>query len=82
MFQDHKDNLWVVSGETYEDNLNPNFANTVDLFSDRGEWLSSFNSKYVSKGCLYHHGRIYRVLPINTEAFNQSIEVYGIKNLK
>jgi hypothetical protein len=82
MFQDQKDNLWVVSGETFEDNLDQDFKNAVDLFNDRGEWLSSFKSKFVSKGCLYHHGRIYRVLPINTEAFNQSIEVYGIKYLK
>jgi hypothetical protein len=79
MFQDHKKNIWVISGETYEDNLNPDYENTVDIFNEKGEWLYSFKSKYLSGNCLYNDGRIYRVLPINLDTYDQYIEVFKIK---
>jgi len=79
MFQDHKKNIWVILGETYEDNMNPDYENTVDIFNERGEWLYSFKSQYLSRNCLYNDGRIYRVLPVNLDTFDQYIEVYKIK---
>ena len=79
MFQDDKRNIWVISGETYEDNGNPNYENTIDIFNEKGEWLYSFKSKLLSISCFYHDGKIYRVLPINLETYNQYIEVYKIK---
>ena len=79
MFQDHKKNIWVISGETYEDNKNPDFENTVDIFNEKGEWLYSFKSRLISRNCLYNDGRIYRVLPINLDTYDQYIEVYKIK---
>ncbi len=79
MFQDNKKNIWVISGETYEDNGNPDYENTINIFNKKGEWLYSFKSKLISRYCFYNDGRIYRVLPINLDAFNQYIEVYKIK---
>ena len=79
MFQDKRKNIWVISGETYEDNLNPDHENTIDIFNEKGEWLYTFKSKYLSRNCLYNDGKIYRVLPVNLETFDQYIEVYTIK---
>ena len=79
IFQDNKKNIWVISGETYEDNRNPDYENTIDIFNKKGEWLYSFKSKLLSRYCLYNDGRIYRVLPINLDTFDQYIEVYKIK---
>ena len=79
MFQDNKRNIWVISGETYEDNRNPDYENTIDIFNEKGEWLYSFKSQYLSRNCLYNDGRIYRVLPINLDTYDQYIEVYKIK---
>ena len=79
MFQDNKKNIWVISGETYEDNRNPNYENTVDIFNQKGEWLYSFKSKFISRYCFYNNGQIYRVLPINLDTYEQFIEVYKIK---
>ena len=79
MFQDTKKNIWVISGETYEDNRNPEYENSIDIFNRKGEWLYSFKSEKLSRYCLYNNGRIYRVLPINLDTFDQYIEVYEIK---
>lgn len=79
MFQANRRNIWVISGETYEDNLNSDYENTIDIFNDKGEWLYSFKSRYLSRDCLYNDGRIYRVLPVNLDTFEQYIEVYKIK---
>jgi hypothetical protein len=79
MFQDSNENIWVISGETYEDNMNPNFENTVDIFNRKGEWLSSFKTTKISKNSFYHHGKIYKVRPIDTEDFSQFIDVYGMR---
>lgn len=79
MFQDQKKNIWVISGETYEDNEDPNYENTIDVFSGKGEWLYSFKSTSISRNCLYNDGRIYWIAPINLDTFDQYIEVYRIK---
>jgi len=79
MFQDQKNNIWVVSGETSEDNEDPDYENTIDIFSGKGEWLYSFKSKSISTHCLYHDGKIYRIMLVNPENYELSIEVYGIK---
>jgi len=79
MFQDYKKNIWVVSGETYEDNRNPDYENTIDIFDKKGKWLYSFKSKLISRYCFYNNGKIYRVLPINLDTYDQYIDVYQIK---
>ena len=79
MFQDQKNNIWVISGETSEDNEDPDYENAIDIFSEKGEWLYSFKSKFVSKHCLYNDGKIYRILLVNPENYELSVEVYGIK---
>lgn len=81
MFQDSKKNIWVVSGETYEDNLNPDFKNTIDLFNNKGEWIYSFKSAKISKNIFYNNGKIYKVLPLDEYYYSQFIEVYEIKYL-
>ena len=78
LFQDSSKNIWVISGETYEDNRNPLFENTIDLFSDKGKWLYSFKSKILSRYWLYHNDRVYRVLPMDIDNYRQHIEVYKI----
>jgi hypothetical protein len=82
IFQDNKNNIWVISGETYEDNMNPDYDNTIDIFNDKGEFLYSSKSKFISRYCIYHEGRIYRVLPINPDTYEQFIEVYKIKYMR
>lgn len=79
IFQDQRRNLWVFSGETYEDNLNPEFENTIDIFSEKGEWLYSFKTNKILKNCIYNDGKIYYVPPINQQTYAQSIEVYKIQ---
>ena len=79
MFQDKRKNIWIIVGETYEDNENPTFENTIDIFNEKGEWLYSFKSKVLSRYCIYHNGKIYRVLPINPKTYEQYIEVYKIR---
>jgi len=79
IFQDQKKNMWIVSGETCEDNEDPDYENTIDVFSEKGEWLYSFRSTSVSRNCLYNDGRIYGILPINPDTFEQYIDVYRIK---
>jgi len=81
MFQDSRENIWVISGETYEDNMNPNYENSVDIFNKEGKWLYFFKSKNISKNCFYNDGKIYKVLPLDPEIYAQFIEVYEIKYL-
>jgi hypothetical protein len=68
----------AISGETYEDNEDPDYENTIDVFSGKGEWLYSFRSKSISKNCLFNDGKIYRILPIEQDTFGQTIEVYSL----
>ncbi len=79
MFLDQAKNLWVVSGETGEDNEDPDFENTVDIFNQRGEWLYSFKSKSISRNCLYNDGIIYAILPPDPVTFEQCIEAFRIQ---
>lgn len=79
MFQDKKKNIWVISGETYEDNMNPNYENSIDIFNEKGEWLYSFKSKSLSRYCIYNNGMIYKIMPVNLDTYDQYIEVYKIK---
>jgi hypothetical protein len=79
MFQDQKKNIWVVVGETFEDNEDPGFENTIDVFSAKGEWLNSFKSRLISRNTLYDGGRFYSVPAVNMETFEQHIDVYEIK---
>ncbi|MDH4272284.1 MAG: hypothetical protein OEW18_09945, partial [Candidatus Aminicenantes bacterium] len=79
MFQDQRKNIWVISGETYEDNEDPDFENAVDVFSEKGEWLYSFKSKSISRNCLYSDGIIYGIPPPNPDTYEQRIEAYSIK---
>jgi hypothetical protein len=78
IFQDQKKDIWVVSGETSEDNEDPDYANTIDVFSPKGEWLYSWKTKSISRQCCYRDGKIFRILPIDPNSFDQYIEVYGI----
>jgi hypothetical protein len=79
MFQDQRRNIWVISGETSEDNEDPGFENTVDVFSGGGEWLYSFKSKFLSRNCLYNDGKIYRIAPLDPDTYEQQIEIYDIR---
>ena len=79
MFQDREKNIWVISGETREDNEDPDFKNAVDVFSRKGEWLYSFKSKSVSRNCLYNDGIIYAISPPDPVTFEQRIEAYRIQ---
>jgi len=79
MFQDKRENIWVISGETYEDNMNPDYENTVDIFNKKGKWLQSFKTKLLSRYIVYNNGKIYRILPITLDDYDQYIEVYKIK---
>lgn len=78
MFEDERGNVWVVAGETSEDNGNPDFENTVDVFNPKGEWLHSLKTKIVSRYVLYHKEKIYRVRVMDEEPYKQFIDVYKI----
>jgi len=82
MFQDDRGHVWVISGETSEDSLDPEFLNTVDIFDRKGKWISSLRSQVVSKNSVFNAGKIYRVRPADISTDVQWIEVYAIKYLK
>jgi len=79
MFRDEKKNVWIISGETSEDNEDPDFENAVDVFGPKGEWLSSLRSKILSKQCLCHGGKIYKISSVDPQTYEQTIEVYGLR---
>jgi hypothetical protein len=79
MFQDQRKNIWVISGETYEDNEDPEFENAVDVFGEKGEWLYSFRTKSISRNCLYNDGVLYAIPPMDPDTFEQRIEAFRIK---
>jgi hypothetical protein len=79
IFQDLKDNIWVLVGETYEDSRNGEFENLVDIFDSGGKIISSFKTKILSKNCLYNNGKIYRVRSMDEAAAEQYIDVYEIE---
>jgi hypothetical protein len=81
MFQDEKRNVWVIAGESSEDNGNTEFENTIDIFSRKGEWLSSMKSKTLSRFCHYHGGRIYKIPSPDADRPGQVIEVFRIRYL-
>lgn len=82
IFQDERKNIWVVSGEVYEDNLIQDYKNSIDIFNEKGDWLYSFNSKKISKNCFYNDDKIYKVLPLNLDNFTQLIKVYRINYIE
>ncbi len=79
IFADPAGNIWVVSGETFEDNQDPDWENAVDIFDAAGTWLNSFKSKSVSADCLYHDGRIYKLSPPDADTLKQYIDVFEIR---
>lgn len=79
IFQDSNDNIWVLVGETYEDNRNKEFDNLIDIFDDNGELIYSFKSKILSKNCIYNNGKIYRISPMDENVLKQYIDVYEIE---
>ena len=79
IFQDSRRNLWVISGETSEDNEIPDYEDTVDLFKNNGEWLYSLKTSLISRHCFYNDGKIYNVSPIDPDSYEQFIHVYQIK---
>ena len=79
IFVDDRKNVWIISGETVEDNENPDFENTVDIFDQKGYWLRSFKTKEISRNCLYNNGRIYNISTINPITMKQAIDVFRIR---
>jgi hypothetical protein len=80
MFQDEKKNVWVIVGESSEDNGDPQFENTIDVFDESGRWLVSMKSRFLSRFCHYHNGRIYVVPSVDTDS--PAIRVFGIRYRK
>ena len=78
LFRDQRKNMWIVSGETFEETEDPEFENSVDVFSAKGSWLFSFKSKDVSKNSVYNNGRIFTLRPTDPLTEKQTIEVYEI----
>jgi len=78
MILDDHGYIWIVSGETYEDNRNPDFENTIDIFNQDGIWLYSFKSKFITKNMIHNNGKLYVVSPIDEETYEQFINVYKI----
>ena len=81
MILDDHGYIWIISGETYEDNRNPDFENTIDIFNQDGIWLYSFNSKLIAKNVIYNDGKLFVVSPIDEKTYEQFINVYKIKYL-
>lgn len=78
MFQDEYGYIWIISGETYLDNRDRNFENTIDIFSEEGIWLYSFKTKRIGRQLVYNDGKIYVISPIDEETYEQYIDVYNI----
>jgi hypothetical protein len=82
MFQDSRNHIWVISGETGDDNGIPDYENTLDIFSDNGEWLYSLKTNLISSHCFYDDGKIYSVSPIDPSSYEQFIDVCQIALVK
>ncbi len=78
MILDDRNYLWVISGETYEDNRNLHFQNTIDIFDENGIWLYSFHPEFKSKSFIHNDGKLYVVSPIGEQTDEQFIDVYKI----
>jgi len=78
MILDDHGYIWIISGETTEDNRNPDFENTIDIFNQDGIWLYSFKSKLITQNTIYNNGRLFVVSPIDEETYGQFINVYKI----
>jgi len=81
MFVDSRKNIWVISGETGEDNGNPDYENAVDIFAENGEWLCSIKTNLISRYSFYDDGKIYSVSSIDPDSYEQFIDIYKIKYL-
>ena len=79
LFRDQRKNMWVISGETFEETEDPEFANSVDVFSAKGGWLYSFKTKDVSKNSVYHNGKTFTLRPAEPVTEKQPIEVFEIR---
>jgi len=78
MIQDDRGNIWIIYGETYMDNRDPDYKNSIDIFSEEGEWLYSFKSDVITKNVMHNDGNLYVVSPIDEETYEQFIDVYEI----
>ncbi len=79
IFRDHRNNIWVVVGETGEDTDDPEFENTVDVFGPDGGWLYAFKTKFVSRNSICHDGKIFTLRPSDPVSESQTIDVVAIR---
>ena len=69
--------IWIVSGETAQDNNNPDFQSTVDIFDTEGKWLQSFKSTAVTLRSIFRNDRLYSPSLYN-DRVEQFIDVFEI----
>ena len=69
--------IWIVSGETAQDNNNPGFRSTVDIFDSEGKWLQSFKSTAVTLTSIIRNDRLYSPSLYNDKV-EQFIDVFEI----
>lgn len=74
---DSRGNIWIVSGETAQDNDDPDFQSTVDIFDSEGKWLQSFKSTAVTLTSIIRNDRLYSPSLYN-DRVEQFIDVFEI----
>jgi len=78
IFLDSFDNIWIVSGEFAQKYYNLETDGTIDIFSEDGEWLYSFEMKEISYLSFIKNDRLYTVSTISEPGDQQYINVYKV----
>lgn len=79
IFLDSRQNVWVVSGEIWEDKFSTKKENSIDIFVPDGVWLCSFTTPDVSLKSFVKNDRLYSVGKQDPDTGQQYINVYRIK---
>jgi hypothetical protein len=78
LLNDSRGNVWIVPGEIYEGKFGFMTDGTIDIFSDNGIWLYSFNMNDISFQSIIKNDLLYNVTKIDSETGQQYINIYKI----
>lgn len=78
IFLDSQENVWVVSGEIFQDKFELVTDGTIDIFNDEGIWLCTFKMNDISVQSIIKNDRLYNITNIDSKTGQQYINVYKI----
>ncbi|MFC1556403.1 6-bladed beta-propeller [candidate division KSB1 bacterium] len=78
LFPDSRENVWVVSGEIYQERFEMETDGTIDIFNEDGIWLHTFTMKEISVQSVIKKNRLYNATKISPVDGQQYVNVYKI----